>query len=320
MKRSKLLLSVLLLMGVVSLAFAQQPAVTSNGSITIKSGLVTAIDDVEVPAKEAGPLAELDVQLGQSVKKGEALGKLDDTDALIRIGAALAELEVAKTQASSQAEIVAAEHTAGAALKEFEQSKLIRKRSPDSISETQLRRDELQWLRAVAQIDVAKIEHEVHIKTIKVKEAQLKAAENEIKKRQLKAPVDGEVVEIFKDKEEWVPVGERVFRVVRLDELRVEGFVNSREHRQESVRERPVDVIVKIPGLKDPVLLKGKIDFASAVIEASNEFRVNCRIQNRKDKNGNWLVKPGARADIIIDLEGAVEPAPASATLPRVGR
>lgn len=298
---------------------AQQGASPSNNSgiITIKGGLVTAIDDVEVPAKDPGVFGASEVQPGQSVKRLELLGKLDDTDALIRVEAAASELEVAKTQASSDAEVVAAKHTSGAALKEYEQSKAIRAKNPESISLTQLRRDELQWLRAEAQIDVAAVQLEVHRKTIIVKEAQLKAAQNEVNKRQFKSPVDGIVVEIFKNVGEFVPVGERVFRVVRMDKLRVEGFVSARDVRQESLRGRPVRVSVFIPEQQQPVQLNAKIDFASPIIEASNEYRIFCDIQNVVDDNQEWVISPGARAEIAIDLGRSLLP---SAGLPRNGR
>jgi multidrug efflux pump subunit AcrA (membrane-fusion protein) len=304
-------------------ALVEAQSKSASGIIRVTGGLVTAHDDVEVAAKEAGVLGKLEVVSGQAVKKGELLGKLDDREAVIRHKAAQAELVVAQTQASSDAEIVAAQQAAGAAKKEYEQSLEIRKKNPEAISLTQLRRDELQWLRAEAQIKVAQVEHAVHLKTVDVKAVAVEAGDNEIVKRQFASPVDGVVVEIFKDETEWVPLGERVFRVVRLDRLKVEGFVSAKDVRQKAVIGRPVRVTVELPELADgtkpaPVQVIGKIDYASPVIEANNEFRIRCEIKNVQDSEGDWVISPGSRAEFEIDLRGI---AAASNTLsPRASR
>ncbi len=55
--------------------------------------VVTLIDDVRVPARESGVLVALDAKKGQFVKKDQVLGRIDDSDALIR--KAIAESELA---------------------------------------------------------------------------------------------------------------------------------------------------------------------------------------------------------------------------------
>lgn len=281
--------------------FAQAPARSAAKSgVSVTGALVTAIDDVEVPARDAGPVAEIAVQRGVEVKTGAVLGKIDDIDAELKHEAALAEMAVAEEQANSTAEITAAKHTAGAAEAEYLQSKALRENQKEAVSAQQLRRDLLQWQRAVAQVAVAEMEHRKNNKGVGVKAAMAKTAEHEIRKRVFTAPVDGVVVDIRKDVAEWVQPGDPVFRIVRMDKLRVEGYVNASEVHQDEIRDKAVRVIVHQPR-GEKVELAGRIDFASPIIEANGEFRVHCDVKNQQ-VNGNWVISPGARADMVIDL------------------
>ena len=53
---------------------------------------------------------------------------------------------------------------------------------------------------------------------------------------------DGVVVEVFPHRGEWMQPGDPLARVVRADTLRVEGYVDSKRHDPEAVRDRPVTV------------------------------------------------------------------------------
>ena len=46
-------------------------------TITVESAQVTLIDEVRVPAKEAGALARLDVREGKLVEAGQELGSIE---------------------------------------------------------------------------------------------------------------------------------------------------------------------------------------------------------------------------------------------------
>ncbi len=288
------------------LAFGQVRSAASTAqpetTIQVKGGFVTAIKDVELAAKEAGVLSEVIAKPGDEVAAGDLLGKMDDADAMIRVEAAKAELEVAVTQAESQAEIIAAKHMEGVAKAEYETSVNIRNRNPDAISETQLRRDELQWRRSIAQGEVAKMEHTMHGKTVLVKAAQLKAAENELSKRQLKSSVSGIVEDIFKDEGEWVALGERVARVVQMDRLRVVGFVQAKYGHQDDVIGRQVQISVVLPNRTEVLKTVGTVDYVSPVV-ANNEYRIHCDIDNVQDpRTGRWMINPGVRADLQINM------------------
>jgi len=286
----------------------------NQGVIEVKGGFVTAKKDVELASPEAGILSKTEVKLGDEVEAGTLLASMLDIDAQIKVEAALAELSVAETQAASEAEIVAAVHTVGVSKAEYETSLNIRKKNPDAISDTQVRRDELQWRKAIAQEGVARMEHEMHGKTVGVKKAQWKAAKNELDKRQIKASVNGVIEDIYKDEGEWCPLGERLIRVVQMDSLRVVGFVPAKQGHQDDVIGRQVDVAILLPNREKPEHLTGVIDFASPVV-ANNEYRIHVDIDNIKDpRTGRWMISPGVRADMKINM---TQPAVSRATAAR---
>ena len=185
--------------------------------------VVTLIDDVRVPARESGVLVALDAKKGQFVKKDQVLGRIDDSDALIRKAIAESELQVAEAQAASNANVLAAEATIGVAKEEYEGSRDIRSHSDNAVSDFELRRLKLTHERSRYQADVARVEHEVNQFTRGAKMAQAQAVENEIKRRKIESPLDGVVVERYHHEGEWAQAGEPVYRIVHMDRLRGRG-------------------------------------------------------------------------------------------------
>ena len=62
-------------------------------------------------------------------------------------------------------------------------------------------------------------------------EAEVQAAEANLERRRITAPLDAVVVELSRHEGEWAQVGDPVMRLVRIDRLRVEGFLNAKDYR-----------------------------------------------------------------------------------------
>ena len=63
--------------------------------------VINLIDEVKVPAQEAGPLAEIVTREGRRVKAGELLVRIDDQDAVLDVSRAQLVLEHALEQADN---------------------------------------------------------------------------------------------------------------------------------------------------------------------------------------------------------------------------
>jgi multidrug efflux pump subunit AcrA (membrane-fusion protein) len=213
---------------------------TQNGMVSVPYALVTAIDDVKVPARDAGTITKLNVKGGELVNADFVLGLVDDRDTLAKQRIAQGELDAATAQFNSKAEIEAAKKGYEVANAEWEQAKEIKRQRDGAISVQDFRRAEFQAQRAFAQIQVAETENLVAGLTAKMKRAQLDATDIELGKKKIEAPIQGQVVEVYKHMGEWVQPGDPVLRLVRLDKVRVEGFVYADKAGRGDVEGKPV--------------------------------------------------------------------------------
>jgi multidrug efflux pump subunit AcrA (membrane-fusion protein) len=260
------------------------------------------------------------VKGGELVNAGFILATIDDRDTLAKQRIAQGELDAANAQFNSKAEIEAAKKGYEVANQEWEQAKVIRANREGAISTQEYRRAEFQAQRAWAQIQVAETDNLVAGLTAKMKKAQLDATDIELAKKKVDAPIQGQIVEVYKHVGEWVQPGDPVLRLVRLDKVRVEGFVYAADAGRGDVEGKPVKVTVYLPGgsadgTPKTITVNGRIDFASPLIEGSGrnrQFRVWAEVENPV-VDDNFVIQPGASAEMHIDVLAAKLPAPAPA-------
>ncbi|HEX5103675.1 MAG TPA: HlyD family efflux transporter periplasmic adaptor subunit [Pirellulaceae bacterium] len=303
----------LVLLALAPLAFGQTPSLATKRAITVEGALVTMIDDVNVPATEIGMLTALHVREGQLVDSETLLADIDNRETIAKQLIGQGELEAAQAQAASTAEIEVAEKAIQVAQAELDSMRDIRKTNPGAVSETELRKYQFQLERAQAQLKLAVTEQNIARLNVKTKASQLQAISIELDRRQLKAPFRGEVVEIYKKRGEWTQAGEPVLHLVRMDKVRIKGFVNFSEGvSPDQLEGRPVKIVVFSAGDKQHKTT-GKINFASRVIEGvSNyrQFRVSVDVENEKlvdpaTGKESWAIQPGTMANLAIDLSPA---------------
>src|SRR5262245_48456267 len=100
-----------------------------RGVVMVPHGLVTAIDDVKVAARDAGTLTQISVKGGELVNAGFILAEIDNRETLAKQRIAQGELDAATAQFNSKAEIEAAKKGYEVANAEWEQAKDIRNRT-----------------------------------------------------------------------------------------------------------------------------------------------------------------------------------------------
>ena len=261
---------------------------------------LVVIDDTKVPAQAAGVLAELNVDEGADVAAGTLLGKIDDRDVQLAAKSASLDLEIAKLQAASDANVLAAAKTADVAKAEYDKSAEINKQSRGSISAFELARLLLTWERMVFQKQIAELEKSVAEITSGVKSAALEAAQLEMDRRRIDAPVDGVVAEIVRYPGEWVNPGDEVLRMVRMDKLRVKGAVPAAAYAPQQIYNQPTVVEVQLANGRIEQF-RGVISYVSPIVEGDGKYLVYCEVENRKDGNF-WVLQPGTYAEMTISL------------------
>lgn len=135
--------------------------------------------------------------------------------------------------------------------------------------------------------------------TKQVKQNDLAIVQRDLDRRQITAPLAGMVVQVHHRRGEWVQPEEKVLRIVRLDRLRADGFVQVKDLERELMG-AAVRVKVALPGRPESEYA-GKIVFVSPEIDTVNsQVRVWAEIDNPKLE-----LRPGLRAEMTIEPRSA---------------
>lgn len=262
--------------------------------------LVSLVEEARVPAREPGVLLELTVREGDAVRAGEMIARIDDNQAQMEKRRAQAEHDQASAKAESDVDIrysIAAEKVADA---EHQKALESHSKVPGSVTEVERNRLKLSHQKGELQIEQAQLEQRMNVLAAASKGVELEAAENAIERRLIKSPLDGVVVQIFPHQGEWMQPGDPLAHVVRIDKLRVEGFVNAGQWNADDVRDRPVTVEVQLAGSRRESF-EGRIVFTSPLVQAGNNFRVVAEVDNRQNVDSErWLLRAGQSATMTI--------------------
>jgi len=263
--------------------------------------LVSLIEEAQVPAQEAGVLVGIDVREGHQVAAGQLLAQIDDSRAVMAHRVAGLELQVAQEKASNDISVRYAKAASQVAEAEYLQGKEANDKVAGTVPQAEMRRLMLTHRRSVLQIEQAQLDLHLATLQVQVDEAEMEAAAKEVERRRIKSPLDGIVVKVYQHSGEWVKPGDPVLHVVRVDRLRIEGFLNASEYAPAEVDGRPITVRIELArGRQDT--FQGKVVFVSPLVEAGGEFRIWAEVLNRK-QNEHWLLRPGLSTEMMIHLK-----------------
>jgi multidrug efflux pump subunit AcrA (membrane-fusion protein) len=267
--------------------------------------LVSLVDEAQVPAQEAGVMVSLKAKEGQIVKKGEVLAVVDDAIPQAEKRKATAERNAAKEKADSDVDIRYAAAAADVAKYEYLKNKEAYDTVKNAVPWVEVKRLELAWQRALLQIEQSNVERRINKLTVETKAAEMDAAEEGIRHRQIKSPLDGIVVQVTPHEGEWVKPGDTIMRIVRMDRLRVEGFLNSSKFAPQDIHDRKVIVTVAVAHNPQPEQFSGHVVFVSPLVEAGGDYRVWAEVDNRlvTSSNAHWVLRPGETVSMSIDTK-----------------
>lgn len=281
----------------------RRAAATPANTTVLQQCLISAIEDVEVPAQQSGPLVSVAVAEGDWVKQGQVVAQIDDRLATLDRFAAEKKRDAARTRAEDDIEVRYAIASLEVADAELTQNVEINRSSPGSVPEADIRRLQLTKHRAELQIDKSRLDRKVDQMTAAVEEVAVKTAEESIARRKIVSPTNGVVLSVAHDRGEWVNIGDPVARIVRMDRLRVDGFLYAADYDPSQVRGRQVVIGVELSGGRR-ASFPGTVVFVSPLNQAGNKFRVRAEVDNRM-LGQEWILRPGMAATMRIELPQA---------------
>ncbi len=293
----------MLVVGGALLTTAQLAAAADEAPV-VTHCLVSLIDEAQVPAQEAGVMISVLAHEGQVVAKGDLLAQIDDAQVQFEKRKAVAEQQTAAEKAKNDIDVRYAKAAADVAYVEWQKSEEANIKVPGSVVEVERNRLKLTYRRAELQIEQAQLELKLSGMAVEEKSAEVGAADEAIRRRQIRAPLAGVVVQVVPHVGEWVKPGDPVLRIVHMDRLRVEGFFKSAQYGPEQINGRPVTVSVELPNQAQPLLFTGRIAFVSPTAEAGGEYRIWAEVQNRlvPGRTDAWQLPPGVTATMRIEM------------------
>jgi len=262
--------------------------------LVVDNVLVTIHEQVQVPSREAGVLQKLVVREGQLVEGGALLANLDDADAQIAERQARLERDIAQREAQGDAAVKHAKLAGETARSELERAKASAARRAGSVSETELDRLALAAEEAAAKLEEAQEKHDVALLQADLAEAKVAEAQASLERRRIVAPSPGAVVQLYRRQGEWTKPGDPVLRLLRLDVLRAEGFLQLADLQQD-LSNAAATLTVKLPGGRS-ASYSGRVGFVSPEINPVNgQVRFWAEIENR-----DLRLKPGMSGQLEI--------------------
>jgi macrolide-specific efflux system membrane fusion protein len=283
----------LLWMTYLGLAPEQSHGQSNTNPILIDSAILKTVEVTSVAAQVQGILKEVSVREGDRVKHQSPMAIIQSTASELQLQRAKVALDAAERNFASNIDIDLARKGFEVAENEFLRAVDANKRIQDVYPRAEV--DRLQLVRDRANLE---IDRAVHLKAI----SQLEVAKNQIEikqlqdildKHQIQAPVSGMVVAMEKRVGEWVEPGTIVIRLVEIDRLRIEGFLQA---EQADPKWLGAEAQVELQLSGNRFVTTAKLVFISPEVNPVNsQVRVHLDVDNRDGK-----LRPGLKPKVSI--------------------
>lgn len=247
--------------------------------LTVVGNLI-GLQTVDIAPRVGGRLLSVNVQLGDSVRRGQVIAKVEDREVAEQVNQAEASMEV------SRATIRQREADLNVAELNFERSKNLFSRQ--LLAKQALDDAESRYLAAVAQVDLAKAQQSQN-------EARLQELKFNLNNTIITSPVDGFVGKRNVDPGAMVNTNTAIASVVEISRLKLVVNVVEKDLRLVNAGDIGVVEVDAYPGEK----FNGRIARVAPVLDpATRTAPIEIEIPNRDNR-----LKPGMYARITLTVE-----------------
>ncbi len=263
--------------------------------VVVPSVVLRAVDEASIATREAGTIAQIAVREGHVVKEGQLLAQIDDAETRLIAERAAVEAGIARDRAENDFNARMTRKTLAVAEAVLARAVQAVEQFPKSVSQTEI--DRLRLTVERDQLAVAQADHEQRLAeaALKLREIELSLARLRLERCRVIAPFDGIVVELKRRAGEWVEPGQDVARILRVDRLQAEGFLDAPDAGRDLVGHRAI-LIPEPAGIAEAVF-EGTIVFVSPELNPVNgQVLVRAEIDN-----ANLVLRPGRRGTLRIE-------------------
>lgn len=259
-----------------------------GGWISFDKCMVFAAESMELPTQETGTVASLSVRENDFVAANQVIAKLDGKIAELEEHAAGLQKQVAASEASDESEIRLAEAF-------VEETKLQADQYEEMAAKGNAGRGELKQRQLAAeqakvrlgQSKTAKQQRELKSK---LAQSAFVLSQQKVERLTLRSPIAGTVTRIDHRPGEWVQSGTTMVKIIRLDEVRIDCFVNIDQIDPSSLVGKSIQVVSKRNA--SDLLFTGRITSYDPDVTGAGQVRVHAIVQNQK-QGEHWMLLPG---------------------------
>ena len=247
--------------------------------LTVVGNLI-GLQTVDVAPRTAGRLLSVSVQLGDAVRRGQVIAKVEDREIIEQVNQAQASMEVSKaTIRQREADLNVAKLNFDRSKNLFERQLLAKQALDDA---------ESRYLAAVAQVDLAKAQQTQN-------DARLQELKFNLNNTIITSPVDGFVGKRNVDQGAMVNTNTAIVSVVDISRLKLIVNVVEKDVRMVTAGDVGVVEVDAYPGEK----FNGRIARVAPVLDpATRTAPIEIEIPNSDNR-----LKPGMYARISLTVE-----------------
>ncbi len=265
---------------------------TAQESIPLEGAILKTIETTTLSAQVAGTIRELKANEGDRVSAGQLLGRINDEAVRLELEQLRIQEEIANRKQTNDINRRLAEKGQQVAQTEYQRALTANARVPNTYPINEIDRLKLVADQAKLEVERAAYEQELAGMEVTLAKGNYRKTYELYTRHQVTAPTAGVVVAVEKRTGEWVEPGSDLLRIVRIDRLRVEGFISA-AHAQQKLVGKTATITTSDDSIK------GTVVFVSPDVNPVNsQVRVFIEIDNA---NGKW--RPGLRVDVHIKVD-----------------
>ena len=285
------------------------------------SGVADVWEKTDIKAEVSGNVDTLNCKIGQSVRKGQILLKLDDYQQRLQVERNRANKlkTLSNYLVKETTEVHVNPELTPRQTKELAELKALLEKAISDLDEGKITEKEFEKI-SLNYNQTLILSGESRVEVLKAREnltqdiVALKEAELNLQRTSIRSPFPGVVIDIFVSKGEKVTVGQNVARVVNLNTLYLKGFALESEIRNLRVG---IKVRVKFDSYPEEYHY-GEIQMISREVDAEKKtIPVYVKLDNQDNR-----FYPGMRAELDVEyrVQKNVIKVPIDAIQPRQNR
>ncbi len=261
--------------------------------VIVENAILKTIETTTVPAEATGVLVSVAVAEGSVVQQGAELAKIRDDIVRLQVDRARLQRESALRKQKNDINLQLALKSAAVSENELKRAENANRVVSNTYPQNEIDRLRLVLDRARLEIERAKHERELQDIEVEVVENEHRQAQDLLARHRIVAPNSGMIVQLEKKAGEWVEPGTKIVQIVRIDRLRIEGFVGAADATDDLAGATAKAEIAA--GTKN-VPSTGKVVFVSPDSNPVNGLvRVFIEIENPQGK-----LRPGLKVNAVI--------------------